>query len=335
VIIPPRGTLSRRTLLTAGLTAGAALLAGACGSRPAAPGDAAAAAGPGGAFPRTVRHELGETAIPAAPARVVAATDGAELASLLALGVRPAGFGKRTDPLHPWTAEALAAVGGDAPSYDLSSGETNFEQLAAWGPDLLLVQEGFATDENLSSFSGIAPTVATSFIDWRAALQQVADALGRPQDAERLAADVDAGTAAARTRLAPAAGRRLAFVVSFPTGEDYLLNAASPIGKLAPQLGLAPLPDPQTEGEAVDPVSAELLGEQLADADDVAVLVFEEGDDPLARLVARPVVAGVPAVAAGRVTALSVPESNAAYFDSVLTVPLNVALLERLAQRPA
>jgi hypothetical protein len=119
-------------------------------------------------------------------------------------------------------------------------------------------------------------------------------------------------------------------VISFATGEDYVLNAASPIGKLAPQLGLAPFAEGQTEGEAVDLVPAELLGERLADADQIAVLVFEEGDDPLARLLARPLVAAAPAVAAGRISALSVPESNAAYFDSVLTVPRNVALLERL-----
>ena len=319
--------LSRRAVLAAGT----ALLLGACGSgatgsaAPAAPGTGA------GAFPRSVRHELGETEVASAPARVVAATDGAELASLLALGVRPVGFGQRDDPVHPWTAEGLAALGGDVETYDLSGGETSFEQLAAWAPDLVVVQEGFATEDNLARFAGVAPTVATSFIDWRASLRQVADALGRPEDGERLISESDSATAAARTRLTAAAGRRLAMVVSFATGEDYVLNAASPVGKLAPQLGLAPFPEGRTEGEAVDQVPAELLGEQLADADRIAVLVFEEGDDPLARLLARPLVAAVPAVAAGRIGALSIPESNAAYFDSVLTVPRNVALLERLA----
>lgn len=327
----PTGQLPRRAVLAAG----AALLLAACGGRDDTAPAAADPSGPDGAFPRTVRHELGETTVPTRPSRVVAATDGAELASLLALGIRPVGFGQRTDPLDPWTSEALAGLGGDVATYDLSGGETSFEQLAAWRPDLLLVQEGFATDETLGRFSGIAPTVATSFIDWRTSLRQVADAVGRPQDGERLVTDTDAATAAARARLAAPSGRRLAMVASFPTGEDYVLNAASPVGKLAAELGLAPFPAAGTEGEAVNQVSAELLGEQLADADTVAVLVFEEGDDPLARLLARPLVARVPAVAAGRVTALSVPESNAAYFDSVLTVARNVALLERLARNPA
>ncbi len=318
--------LSRRTVLAAG----AALLLGACGSGTTGGAAPAAAGSAGGAFPRTVRHELGETEVATAPQRIVAATDGAELASLIALGVRPVGFGQRDDPVHPWTAEGLAALGGDVETYDLSGGETSFEQLAAWAPDLVVVQEGFATEDNLARFTGVAPTVATSFIDWKASLRQVADALGRPQDAEQLITETDADTAAARDRVTAAAGRRLAMVISFATGEDYVLNAASPIGKLAPQLGLAPFAEGQTEGEAVDLVPAELLGERLADADQIAVLVFEEGDDPLARLLARPLVAAAPAVAAGRISALSVPESNAAYFDSVLTVPRNVALLERL-----
>jgi hypothetical protein len=49
------------------------------------------------AFPRVVKHELGETEIPAKPERIVAVTDGGEFASLLALGVEPVGFGKRND----------------------------------------------------------------------------------------------------------------------------------------------------------------------------------------------------------------------------------------------
>jgi iron complex transport system substrate-binding protein len=319
--------LSRRAVLAAGT----ALLLGACGSgatgsaAPAAPGTGA------GAFPRSVRHELGETEVASAPARVVAATDGAELASLLALGVRPVGFGQREDPMQPWTAEGLAALGGDVETYDLSGGETSFEQLAAWAPDLVVVQEGFATEDNLARFAGVAPTVATSFIDWRASLRQVADALGRPEDGERLISESDSATAAARTRLTAAAGRRLAMVVSFATGEDYVLNAASPVGKLAPQLGLAPFPRGGPRGRPSTRCRPSSSASGSPTPTGSPSWCSRRGTTRWPACLARPLVAAVPAVAAGRIGALSIPESNAAYFDSVLTVPRNVALLERLA----
>ncbi|RJK97548.1 ABC transporter substrate-binding protein [Vallicoccus soli] len=320
-------SLPRRTVLAAG----AALLVGACSQEQAGRRTTGGRAA-GGAFPRTVEHERGATEVPAAPRRVVAVTDGAELASLLALGVRPVGFGQRTDPLQPWTQEGLGQVGGQVPTYDLSSGEVDLEQLAAWRPDLLLVQDGFDADGMFERLSALAPTVTTSFIDWRRSVRQVADAVGRPEDGGRLVSRTEAVARSARGRLSPYRGARLAMVVSFASGEDFLLNAASPVGKLAPALGLAPFPASRTPGEAVEQVSAELLGDALEGADLVAVLAFEDGDPALARVVERPELAGVPAVAAGRVAALSVEESNGAYFDSVLTVPRNVALLERLAR---
>ena len=285
----------------------------ACG-RAEQPGVDAAAGGPGGAaqgsFPRTVQHELGSTEVAAPPQRVVAATDGGELCSLVALGVRAVGFGQRNEPLRPWLRGRVDGV----ERYDLAAGETSFERLAAWGPDLLLVQNGFATADNLSTFEGIAPTVATSFVDWRANLRQVGEAVGRDEEAARLERDADDAVAEARTRFAPFAGLAVRAVTAFDDGSVYLLNDQSPLGKLAPALGLAAFPEQRTAGEAVDPVS---LVQHFGEADGAAAL--QE----------RGVFQKLAVVAAGGVVDLSEDESHASYFDSLLTIPLNVAMLER------
>ena len=90
------------------------------GSASSTPPDGSSGAADG-TFPRDVVHEVGSTTIGVKPSRVVAVTDGGELASLLALGVRPVGFGQRNDPLEPWIAEALGDSAG-VETYMLDSG---------------------------------------------------------------------------------------------------------------------------------------------------------------------------------------------------------------------
>jgi iron complex transport system substrate-binding protein len=301
---------------------GAAALGGCTGSPEVTPSGSASRV-PEAGFPREVRHELGTTVLRARPRRIVAATDGAELAALLALGVKPVGFGQRNQPLRPW----IRAHGGDGvPTYRLVGSEkTSFERLAAWRPDLLLVQKGFASEENYPRYSAVAPTVVTSFIDWRASLRTVADALGRSDDADRLLRRTEELTASTREKLAPHAGTRLRVFSAFP-GEILVLNADSPLGKLAPAVGLAPFPPATKRAEAVNPLSFERLGE--LDADLLLVQHFD-ARDRYADVAKHPGFRRLPVVAGGRVVQLTQDESHASYFDSVLTVPLNLALLER------
>ena len=312
--------LDRRTFL---LTSLALLATSACGDDGEPAARTAAAASDAG-YPRTVQHELGSTTLEAAPRRVVCGTDGGELCSLLALGVSPVGYGRRQDPTPSW----LDGLVDGLDSYDLSGGETNFERLAAWAPDLVLVQRGFATAETLPRFTDIAPTVATSFADWRTNLRQVGEAVGLQEEAEALEAEKDALVEAAKGRLpAAAAGLRLNAIAAFDDGSIYVLNEQSPAGKLAAALGLAPLPAQGADGEVVDLLSAE----QLSDVDGDLLLLLHFGDgDGTAALQEKSVYRDLAVVRAGRVVDLTQDESDALYFDSVLTVEPNVALLERL-----
>ncbi len=316
--------LDRRSFL---LSALALTAVSACGTDAPSTSTAAAGGARGPGYPRTVRHEQGRTRIEAPPRRIVCATDGGELCSLLALGVRPVGFGRRNDPLRSWVRDLAEGID----SYDLAADETDYERLAAWRPDLLLVQDGFATPETMPRLSGLAPTVATSFIDWRANLRQVGEAVGREQRAGELEAEADAAVAEAATRLrGRAEGFRVRLLTAFADGSVYVLNDRSPVGKIATALGLADLPAQESAGEAVNPVSLERL--DSVDGDLLVLLHFETGpgEDATDGLRDEPVFAGLDAARAGRVVDLSEDESQQTYFDSVLTVERNARLLERL-----
>lgn len=320
---------SRRRFLAA---AGAAVIAGAvaaCGSDDDADSGAQSDAdgSPTDGFPRTVEHAVGTTRIESRPERVAAVTDGADLASLLALGITPVGFGQRNDPLTPWIAEA----GGGEESierYELAA-ETNFEVLAGWRPDVIVGQYGFVTEDTIDSYAAIAPTVATSFVGWRDSLRQAAAAVGADDRAEELIAELDDEIAATAERLA-GTEVRMRWLFAFA---DFLgqLNDQSPIGALLTELGLPTLPAQVTEGEAADQITAERLGDALADANAVVILDFEDpAGDGTEILAGLDLYRTAPAVAEGRVVELAVEESNAAYFDSVLTVRANLALIERV-----
>jgi iron complex transport system substrate-binding protein len=323
--------LDRRRFLTGslGLTALAALGACTSSSSPSGGSSGSDKSAGGSDFPRTVRHEHGTTELVAKPERVVCGTDGSELCSLLALGMRPVGFGQRNDPLPTWLGDLADGID----TYDLSSGETSYERLAAWAPDLILVQTGFATAETMPRFSEVAPTVATSFIDWRMNLHQVAQTLALEDRATKIEADKDALVAAAAERLAPRLERRpsplrLRGVSAFSDGSVYLLNDASPLGKLAQALGLEPFPAAKARGEAVDQLSLERLDELDADL----LLVLDFGDpEGLEQLRDREVFQRLDVVRDQRL--LDVPEvdANQLYFDAVLTVEPNVALIEQYA----
>ncbi len=316
--------LSRRSFLLSAAAASAAAALSACGDDGGQSAGAGATAGDG-RYPRTVQHELGTTEIPSTPERVVCATDGGELCSLLALGVTPVGFGQRNDPLRPWVRGLAAGLD----SYPLDS-ETNFEQLATWRPDLLLVQEGFATDDTLTDYSALAPTIATSFIDWRANLRQVGAAVGREDQASDLEAEKDAAVAELAAGLPAAArGLRVRALAAFSDGTVYVLNADSPAGKLATALGLGEMPAAGTEGEAVDEVSEELLS--LVDGDLLLLLHFGAEDDGADALATKGVFQNLEVVKAGNVVDLTEDESHQLYFDSVLTVVPNAEVLTRVA----
>jgi iron complex transport system substrate-binding protein len=301
--------------------AGLLVLAPGCGGDPA-PGSQGGR-GAGGAFPRTVEHELGSTDVPERPARIVSATGLAELDALLALGAKPVAAGRFPTGWNPWT-EARDLGGIEPLAVDP---EINIEQVAAQRPDLIIGQTGRVRDENYGELSGIAPTVATSFEDWRLNVEQVADALGRAEDGRRLVRKTDAGITEAGERLS---GYRDLAVSVFPyfPGEPALLTDDSFCGDVMRKMGLK-RPPSQTDQEAPEgykPISEERIG--LIDGDVIFGLGFEDNAGAMDEFEQSELFRRLEGVSAKRYVRLGPDESLAMYFASVLTVPVVLRLLE-------
>lgn len=194
-----------RTRLVAALAGFAALasLLGACGDDSSTAAEAASPASDDAAFPVSVEHAFGTTVVKSEPQRVV--TVGVtEQDTVLALGVIPIGvtdwYGDQPFATWPWAQDEL----GDAQPEVLSSGELNFEQIAALEPDVIIGINSGITEQDYATLSAIAPTItrppgAPDYgTPWREQLRLTATALGRADVAEDVIDDTEARFAAVR-----------------------------------------------------------------------------------------------------------------------------------------
>ena len=131
---------------------------------------------------RTVNHAMGIAEVPVFPRRVVV-LDTAPLDAALALEVKPIGtivYGQPPEYLDG-QMQGIEIVGeGNRPS---------LEAILALEPDLILGSK-VSHEEKYSQLNKIAPTVLTEgsgrATDWQENLRLYAQALGKPQQAERL-----------------------------------------------------------------------------------------------------------------------------------------------------
>lgn len=193
-------TLTRRTIIN-GAAALGLIAVSPKGGRASQQG----AASPVASFPRTVTHTLGETTIPAQPARVVSVTDFVDLDYPLALGVKPVLYGFTNawnGGAMPWQTDTA-----DIPMVE-KTGEADLEAIAAARPDLIFGME--TIEPAYAQLSGIAPTIAfRRGTAWRDGFRLAASALGLEALAEERIAETETLLAAAKEELAPIAGKRL------------------------------------------------------------------------------------------------------------------------------
>ncbi|RBY79969.1 iron-siderophore ABC transporter substrate-binding protein [Blastococcus sp. TF02A-26] len=188
---------SRSPLSVAALVAAAALVLAGCGDDDPDTDTQSGAGGSssGGAFPVTIETAFGEVTIEEEPQTVVA-LGWSDAETALALGVQPVG------------ASDWLAVGGDGlgewveESYDeapemIETQEPDLEAIAALQPDLILDTRSDATQERYDSLSQIAPTVGQPegvgpyMTTWQQQLELVGQALGKAEEAQVLADDLE------------------------------------------------------------------------------------------------------------------------------------------------
>ncbi|GAA4286844.1 iron-siderophore ABC transporter substrate-binding protein [Georgenia daeguensis] len=186
--------------LAAAATAAALLALTACGSSGTADETATtAAAGSGDFEPVTIEHAFGSTQITERPEKVVTLGWGSAEAAI-ALGVVPVGIEAQTYAADengqlPWVAEALEEAGAEPTMIPASVEEPAYEEIGALAPDVILAPYSGISAEQYELLSQIAPTVA--FPDepwttpWREVITTVGTALGTPDEAESLVADLD------------------------------------------------------------------------------------------------------------------------------------------------
>ncbi|NYD52390.1 iron complex transport system substrate-binding protein [Actinomadura luteofluorescens] len=274
-------TTMRRLTVAAALVLGLGSAA-ACGDDEPT-GGAGGSGGAAGAFPVTVAHKLGSAQVKSAPKRIVALGE-VDQDALLALGVTPVGMAELTgvqpDGLTPWSAPKL--TGGRPKLLKENEAGFNLEEIAALRPDLILAAGDFAIDKEYGKLSKLAPTLAyqngPAEDSWQQITQQVATAIGRPEDGRRLVAGVEAKIAEVRTKHPELAGKEFAFTSVFPNGNIAVMKSGDDTSvKLLQQFGMT-LPESLKKLPG-DGFAAELSMEKVSVLD-VDVLLGHYNDDP-------------------------------------------------------
>ena len=264
-----RSPVPRARLRASALVAALALPLTACGGAADQAAPSGAGASSDASFPRTVKHAMGSTEIPARPERVVVLDTG-ELDSALSLGVTPVGA-VTTDVASGF----LSYLAEDASGVEEvgTIGEPNLEAIAALKPDLILSNK-VRHEELYDTLSGIAPTVFAEKVGavWKDNLELAAEALGLDEQAASALEEYEQQAADVGEAIGDPAGMTVS-AVRFVEGSIRVYTPASFIGTVLADIGLDQLSLPTAEV----PTFAELSPEELTRADADIVLYSSYG----------------------------------------------------------
>ncbi|MCW5886825.1 MAG: iron-siderophore ABC transporter substrate-binding protein [Anaerolineales bacterium] len=285
------------------------------------------------AFPVSIEHKYGSTTIEAAPERIVLVGLN-EQDALLALGVVPVAtrewYGERPGAIFEWAQDELAALGGATPVV-LSSGQLNFEEIAALEPDVIVGLYAGITQEEYTTLSQIAPTVAqpAEYVDWGVPWQEVTRTMGqivgKAAEAENLIAGVESAFAEARAQFPNIQGAEA--VVATPWGYPtsyYVYGSQDSRGRFMTSLGFSYPP-------VIDELAGEEFGASISlerfDIIDIDFLIWIDSLPEEMRN--NPLYANLDIVKDGRVVYLSntSPIYVALNFSTVLSIPFAIEQL--------
>lgn len=318
-------------------TAASLLLAACAGGGTAAPADGATTPAASGAFPVTLTHAFGETTVDSEPTAVATVNWGNHDVPI-ALGVVPVGFAKATygdddaDGVHPWTYEALEALGATGDDLPVLFDETDgipFEAVNNTAPDVVLAAYSGLTEEDWTTLSQIAPTVSWPEFAWGTNWKDMAlvdgRALGLEAEAQELVDDVLAQVDEALAERPDVAGTSVAYTWIDPA-DPSTIGVYTPLDarvQLLEDLGMTNAPSVVELAGDTDQFFVDLASEQADTLADVDVLVTYGDDTTLATLQADPLIGKIPAVARGSVVVVpdGTPLASATSGPTVLSVP--------------
>ncbi len=299
-----------------------ALLPAACGGRddPEPAGDA----GSSGAFPVTIEHKYGSTAIESEPERVV--TVGyTEQDIVLALGIKPVGvrrfLGGYDWRERPWAQSAL----GDSRPPVVGAEEINFEQVAVQRPDLIVGVNSGMSQDDYDKLSQIAPTVPQSDrhidfgVPWREQTLVTGRALGRGAEARRLVSEIEGSFAGALEANPEFEGKTA--VVGYASAstfgahatQDYRVRFFEDLGFVTPK---------EIDRLAGDSFFVDFSQEQVRLLDQDVLIMFADEDTAMKNGLFR----RLDVVREGRVVYVDLPDqfAGALGFSSPLSLPFAV-----------
>ncbi|WP_432502301.1 iron-siderophore ABC transporter substrate-binding protein [Kineococcus arenarius] len=322
----PLSPSRRSLLLTAPLAALAATAA--CGSEASSTApDTTGAAGTttGDAFPVEVEHALGTTTVEAAPERIATWGWGSQDV-VWALGLQPVGmpettYGGDESGAYPWwegyyDPSVTTSIGAS------ETGEVPFEKIAELTPDLVLAVNSGLTEQDWTTLTQIAPTVAYPEQPWQTSWQDQATligrAVGKAEEAERLVAEAEADLADRAAANPQLEGKSFAYVYATAAGLSVYLPGDSRVDTLH-GLGLVDAPGVTALAESSEAFYVEVAKERVRDLDCDVLVGY--GEISLEELTADPVYATMPAVANGAVVWLTDENLIAATSTTLLNLP--------------
>lgn len=317
------GSLARRSLLGAGAAGMAALLA-ACTTGPSTGGSAGTAAGSSdggaaaaGAYPRTVKHALGETRLEKQPQRVVTIS-WVNPDVVLALGVVPVGvesvtWGGNDAKSTDWFDAELEKQGGAAPEQFSATDGIATDAIAALTPDLIVAAYSGLDAEQYAALEAIAPTLAYPegsgpwSTSWQDSVTLVGEALAREDAAAALIEDVEGAMSTAAADNPALEGTTFIYGTIDPTAADQIsiYTDADNRPKFLQQLGMVNAPV-VTENQPADGAffmswSAEKADELVSDV----LLSWFNDAAAVDAVVADPLLGQIPAIKNGTFVAQS------------------------------
>jgi iron complex transport system substrate-binding protein len=295
-------------------TFSAAGLSVACSSKKSGDGDAGAV---------TVRHQFGETTIPAPPKRVVSAGYTCQ-DDLLAVGIVPIAvtnwFGDQPFGVWPWAQPKL----GDAKPVVLNlDNGIQVVQIARLKPDLIVATDAGVDADTYQKLSAIAPTVPQSggdafFEPWKDQAAAIGEAVFQTEQMKSLVAAVDHRFTDVGTKYPQFNGKKVLLLQGMLHQDNVVASVTSWRTEFLTQMRLVVADN--ISSFTVDPQRAFIPRKQIKDvleAVDVLIWTTNTDDDRLA-LLAEPDVSAL----GTRNVFTTKDQAGALAFASPLSYPL-------------